>query len=81
MKMILTGYSAEYGLTSPVAWTHIIDPNKYTPAQPVSMYVGSAAYNTVIEALADGWELLGPPTDVSTARSNRYEWWLTKTKE
>jgi hypothetical protein len=41
------------------------------------------AYSTVLEMLADGWKLLGPPTDEPW--TNEYgtvipqrEWWLTR---
>lgn len=44
------------------------------------------AYESVLAMIADGWVLLGPPTDKSwtneeidpTARVEEYEWWLTR---
>ena len=34
---------------------------------------------TVLHALADGWELLGPPVETSARWKIRiYDWWLTR---
>jgi len=43
-------------------------------------------YGTILEMLADGWKLLGPPTQQSLELANgdphvSYEWWLTRDRQ
>lgn len=42
-------------------------------------------YGTVLEMLADGWDLLGPPTEASWTNEDgkkieQWDWWLTRKK-
>lgn len=44
---------------------------------------GISLYDTVLEMLADGWDLLGPPTDESWTNEDgkkieQWDWWLTR---
>lgn len=60
-----------------------------TPDRPGRIFIGFTPapldiplYGTVLEMLADGWDLLGPPTDESWTNEEgneiqQYEWWLT----
>lgn len=50
----------------------------YTPAP-----AGIPNYGTVLEMLADGWLMLGPPTDEhwtteEGVKVEQWEWWLTR---
>lgn len=58
------------------------DPGKiavgFTPAPS-----GIPLYGTILEMLADGWDLLGPPSDESWTNSEgreipQFTWWLTR---
>lgn len=45
---------------------------------PSPSYSG-VAYPTLLHALSDGWELLGPPVERTTVlKMHYYEWWLKK---
>lgn len=62
-----------------IGWTRE-DPSKFVPGKPIG-YTPSANfrkhYDTVMEALAEGWRLLAPPTGVD----EYFVWWLVRTKE
>lgn len=35
-------------------------------------------FKTVLEAIANGWTLLGPPTEIETNGHSMYVWWLVR---
>jgi len=66
----------EVSLRCPVIGWSSEDPDIYVPNKPIGMTPSPhiRTYETVLEAMADGWELLGPPVDDGTAVT----WWLSK---
>lgn len=61
---------------------------KDDPSRPGRIFIGYTPsprlhYDTVLEMLADGWELLGPPTNASWTNEegkqiDDWDWWLTR---
>ncbi len=63
---------------------------KADPDRPGHIHIGSTPspngiphYGTVLEMLADGWDLLGPPVDTSWTNEDgekvdQWDWWLTR---
>lgn len=58
---------------------------KEDPSRPGRIFVGYTGaprgiplYGTVFEMLADGWKLLGPPTEATDESWTTWEWWLTR---
>ena len=64
-------------------WSHE-DTSLFVPGKPIGMTPGPknfAKYDTVLGALADGWKMLGPPTQHNDAEHGKYAtWWLTREK-
>lgn len=58
------------------------DSDLFVHGQPIGLTPGPkprACPETVLEALADGWKLLGPPTAIDdVVIEDAWEWWLTK---
>lgn len=60
------------------------------PENPHRIFIGYTRspkdiplYGTVLEMLADGWDLLGPPVDTSWTTEEgegieQWDWWLTR---
>jgi hypothetical protein len=74
-----------HSMRSKIDGTGMEDPRLFVRGKPIGLtpsprccYLGA----TVLEMLADGWRLLGPPRDTSftTEEGKRWEqseWWLT----
>jgi hypothetical protein len=63
-------------------WT-VEDIDKYVPDKPIGLTppadYSHAKVFTPFQALAEGWKLLGPPTEFKSVESfTVYEWWFTK---
>ncbi len=66
------------------------DPRLYVHGKPIGLTPGTYKspdcprhYKTVLEAMADGWKLLGPPSSAPIVNSDgetfpQYDWWLVK---
>jgi len=53
----------------------------YVRNKPIGFSPSGSSYspNTILEALADGWKLLGPPQVEKAAKHVEFwTWWLTK---
>ena len=61
-----------------VAWD-IEDSGLYVSNEPIGLTpspnANKYAYDTILEAIAEGWELMGPPVKIG---KNYYTWWLKK---
>lgn len=59
-----------------VGWTHE-DSNLYVPGKMIGFTpapIAYARYDTILEAQADGWKLIGPPVRSVDA----YHWYLVR---
>lgn len=57
------------------------DSDMFAPGKPIGLTPGPiprSCPETVLEALADGWRLLGPPTRFESDTRDDWKWWLTK---
>jgi hypothetical protein len=85
MKQVLIIQTAQCDLRSATdGWTHE-DPSLYVKGKEIG-YTPTPwtqkKYSCVFEALADGWELIGPPVFIHSANTSHFldawDWWLTK---
>jgi len=57
------------------------DPSLFVRGKMIG-YTPSAkfyhSYKTVLEALADGWKLLGPPQEIPNDAEPAWDWWLVR---
>ena len=57
-------------------WTYE-DSDLFIPGEPIGYtpgYRGRQSHKTVLEMIADGYKLLGPPQKIGA----EWDWWLTK---
>ncbi len=77
-QKVLTLTTEGSGLRSEVIGWGGEDPNLYVPYKPIGMTPGCELpqYDTVLQAMADGWHLLAPPEELSEKLSRWWMWWL-----
>ena len=59
------------------------DPSLFIPSKPIGLTPGFKFphYNTVLEAMADNWHLLAPPTlnnELGDVNEEYYDWYLVR---
>lgn len=77
MAMIFTATTEAADVRSEIVGWSFEDSDLFVPNKPIGLTPSlkdQRYYNSILEAIHDGWKLLGPPTEYD----NYFDWWLTK---
>lgn len=80
MQKILLLMTTHSDLRSEVQGWNCEDSSLYVKDKPIGMTPSPTSffYKSVLEAMADGWRLMGPPVRSLINEVEVYDWWLEK---